>query len=440
MKVIINNLKKFDFKLWTILFLSLFLPTIYQTVRIYLLGNLPSDQGINIASQISWLSIIFEILQEALILPLFFLIGKSIYNKIELENKVKTGLITIIGIYSFISITIFLLSEDLVNLMSVNQSLQSNVIDYIKLESLGIVFMIIYKFLLLIFTILSKAKNLFILLIIQLFFTVLFDILFLSNFQYSIKLGVNGIAFSNIITYLLLIITALSSLKKQGVNIISKSKLTFIWLKDWFRIGKLSGLESLIRNFVFMVMIIKMINEIEEQGNYWIANNFIWGFLLLPSLALSELVKKEVAEDINNIRKKTFSYLIIGAILSLFWLISIPIWKPYLVNIMNVENYETVYYIVIIQTFFYLVFIFNNCILDSTFYGIGRTDYLLYQSLIINIIYYGILYILYLNDLFIPSLKSISLMFGFGIVIDLIPTIFLYMKMLKRYKLRIDID
>ncbi len=75
-------------------------PSLYQTVRVNFLGDLPSDAGINIASQILWLSLIYEIAQEALILPLFYLFGKSLSDKNEFENKVQTGFIVILGIVS----------------------------------------------------------------------------------------------------------------------------------------------------------------------------------------------------------------------------------------------------------------------------------------------------------------------------------------------------
>ena len=81
---------------------------------------------------------------------------------------------------------------------------------------------------------------------------------------------------------------------------------------------------------------------------------------------------------------------------------------------MNVNNYQTVFYLVMIQLFFYITFAYNN-IMDSTFYGLGKTHYMLYQSLVVNIIVYGLAFILYLTGVFIPTLTSIALLFGFGI-------------------------
>lgn len=187
-----------------------------------------------------------------------------------------------------------------------------------------------------------------------------------------------------------------------------------------------------------MIMVVRMVNIVSEQGNYWIANNFIWQWLLLPGLALADLVKKEIAENKENIRKKTFVYLILVSIFALVWLLSIPLWKPFLRYVMNVKEYEIVFQIVLIETGFYMTYLFNSCIFDSTFYGMGKTKYMLIQSICIDGLYYGAFFILYLTGVFNPTLMGICLMFGFGMALDFIPTLILYLRMLKKENIKID--
>lgn len=71
-----SELNNVSIKLLLSLILLAILPSIYSTLRIYLLGSYPDDSAINIASQQMWLGIIYEILQEAIIAPMFFFIGK----------------------------------------------------------------------------------------------------------------------------------------------------------------------------------------------------------------------------------------------------------------------------------------------------------------------------------------------------------------------------
>jgi Na+-driven multidrug efflux pump len=412
------------------------LPTVYQTVRIYFLGDMPSDWGINIASQLSWVNLLYEIIQEALILPLFFILSKSLKNDNDLENKIKSGLLLTGIIYSVLSFVIFMFANQFVIAMAQNKELIDQTVIYIRLETIAGIFITLTRFLMLVLIIMNKDKYMYILLTLQMTLSIMFDTFLISSLPISLKIGVNGIAISNILTNIIIIIVGIILLKKVNINIINRKKISFSWVKEWYKVGKFSGLESFVRNLAFMIMIIRMVNIISEQGSYWIANNFIWNWLLLPSLALADLMKKEVAENKDNIKFNTLGYFVLSTMFTILWLISIPLWKPFLQNIMNVSEFETVYFITIIQTVFYIVFIFNN-ICDSAFYGMGRTDYMLIQSLIVNIFYYGCAYILYINGIFIPSLLSISLLFGFGMVMDLIPTLILYFIMLKKLNISI---
>ena len=203
----------------------------------------------------------------------------------------------------------------------------------------------------------------------------------------------------------------------------TKEKWNFSWLKDWFKVGKFSGIESLLRNFVFMMMIVRMVNIVAEQGNYWIANSFIWNWLLIPGLALADLVKKEIGENTENIM--AFEY---SAMETVFTICD------------ECSEYETVFGIVLLETGFYITFLFNSCICDSTFYGLGKTNYMLIQSLCIDGLYYGIMFILYLTGVFVPTLLGIALMFGIGMTLDFIPTLVLYIMILKKENIKLDFN
>ena len=65
---------------------------------------------------------------------------------------------------------------------------------------------------------------------------------------------------------------------------------------DWARIGAFSGIQQFIANFVYAIMIVKMVNMVAEQGNYWVANNFVWGWLLIPIYAITEVIRKDCKE------------------------------------------------------------------------------------------------------------------------------------------------
>ena len=62
---------------------------------------------------------------------------------------------------------------------------------------------------------------------------------------------------------------------------------------------------------------------------------------------------------------------------------------------------------------------------------------MLFESIVTNVIYYGICFILYISKLWTPSLISIALMFGIGNAFDSIVSFFAYRYLLKRNNINI---
>lgn len=90
---IATSLKKLNWKLFCSLMVMGLCPTIYTTLRVFFLGQLPGDWAFSIAGQLSWVNLLYEILNEAIILPLYFFMGKVASDKKEFTNRIKTGLI-----------------------------------------------------------------------------------------------------------------------------------------------------------------------------------------------------------------------------------------------------------------------------------------------------------------------------------------------------------
>jgi Na+-driven multidrug efflux pump len=247
---------------------------------------------------------------------------------------------------------------------------------------------------------------------------------------------VNGIGYSNIIVNAVLLVISLMLLVKENINIFSKAKLNFAWAKEFIKIGGISGIESLVRNVAYMVMISRMVNVVGEQGTYWVANNFVWGWLLLPVLQLGELIKQETATDKDNIRKNSLGYFGLTAIISALWFISIPLWKPFMANVLQFTDVDKLFELVLVLVGFYVLYAFQN-VFDSVFYGLGKTNYMLFESVVTNTLYYGIAFILYLTEAWRPSLIGIALLFGIGNAFDSVVSLCAFAYLLKKEKISI---
>lgn len=274
MKSLFKSIKTFNWRLWMVLAVTLLIPALYQTLRIFFLGDMPGDWGVNIASQLGWVNLLYEIIEEALILPLFFLLGKSLSNKEELENKTRTGLLISGGAYLLLSILIIVLARPLCTWMASNPSTMDATVQYISLESVASTIRILSKFITILLVTMNKDKYMYILLGIQTVLSMLLDTLLISKLPFSLNMGVNGIAISNIVVSVVLVIVSILFLRREDIHIFKKKKLEFGWLKEYGKIGLFSGLESFVRNIAFMLMVSKLVNVIAEQGTYWVANNF----------------------------------------------------------------------------------------------------------------------------------------------------------------------
>ena len=436
MSKIIKSLKNINWELFLSLLVMGLVPTIYTTVRVFFIGQLPGDWSFSIAGQLSWINLIYEILNEAIILPLYFFMGKVVSDKTEYTNRIKTGLIISIYIYAVCSIFICLFTNPLLVAMATSKDIMGESAIYIRIESIANIFSLLASFLLVCLVTLGKSKYVYILTGVKLALCIIFDTFFVSTLSISANLGVNGIGYSNIVVNLLLFIVSVILLSKEGYSIFNKEKLSFKWTKCLLKVGGISGAESFVRNVAYMIMISRMVNMVNEQGTYWVANNFIWGWLLLPVNQLGELIKQEVGTDEKAVKNNTLGYFAVTAIVCLIWFITIPGWKSFMANVLQFADVDKLFSLVVVLLGFYVLYALQN-VFDSEFYGLGKTNYMLFESVVTNIIYYGVAFILYLADVWKPTLIGIALLFGFGNAFDSIVSGGAYAILLKKKKINI---
>ena len=428
------SLGRINYKLFVALLVLGFVPTIYTTMRVFFLGQLPGEYSFSIAGQLSWVNLLYEILNEAIILPLFYFVGKVKNDKTELANRVRTGMLISFCMYTVLSALVFIFAEPLLKLMATDESIIKASVSYIRIESVANIFLILTQFVLVALISVNKSKYLYALTGIRLILCLLFDTFFVSTLDVSANLGVNGIGYSNIAVNVILLVVSCLFLHREGIKIFANAKLNFVWVKELMKVGGVSGVESFVRNIAYMVMIARMVNVVGEQGTYWVANNFIWGWLLLPVLQLGELIKQEVAADKDNIRRNSLGYFGITAIIAVLWFVSIPLWKPFMENVLGFESVDKLFELVMLLIGFYVFYAFQN-VFDATFYGLGKTNYMLFESLVTITVYYGLAFGLYVAGVWTPTLRGIALLFGLGNVFDSIVSFMAYAYLLKKEKI-----
>lgn len=413
----LSELKTFNWRLWLSLCALALIPAIYQTVKTFLISSGGQPGAFDIIGQMEWFDLINETLQAFLIVPLY-----SLLNRIFKSHKddfagaaFKTGLCAF-ALYTLFSVGVLIYGTVLIGAMNPGEIDLDITATYLRLETVAFMTGIIASFSNVVFVVIGKDKNVYIFLSIRTALSLIADFLLIPN------LDVYGLAISNIITNTLLSVACILLLYKQGfIRFCRFRKADGAMFREWCKTGVFAGLQQFVDNFIYAVMVCKMVNMVAEQGNYWIANNFIWGWLLIPISALAEVIRSDCKDGYKQLRQ--FNYYFIATASVLLWSVTIPAWIPFFRYAQNLKNADEIFAIVIKLAPFYIAYA-GCAIIDNIFVGLGRTGYNAVNSLIINLGYYGIFYILYRTNTITFDMNTIILMFGFGMVVHYVISLF----------------
>lgn len=444
-KDIKSFLKQVNWKLLIGITLLTIIPTIYRTIRIFIIGEINDDgSSYSIASQIQWLNILYEIITEALIVPIFFIVAK-LKNKYKDANNLSSTLgilfSIICSIFFIFTILIFATIKEILLSLHVNNDIIEKSITYIRFETISIFFVSISSFLIVIVSILRTKRFytfLFSLNIVYLVVSIILDLFIMSNYSFSLKLNFIGAGISSLVSGVAYFLISLIYVLVNKTIIIRKNKI-LISKQDiilYFKNFIIAGLETGIRNIVFTYMIIGMMANIGSQGVYWQANSFIWSWLLIPINIISLFIKEtnSSVKYFNDTKKdflyKISFYYIMITIVILLWLFFLPLNPMFMKNVLNYDNYLEINKIVNLLFGFYICFALSS-VIDAFLISEGRIGLFLLQTIIVNGTVYPIYFILYKLNVWIPDVNSIAIMFGIGLVVHLIVIGILFIIMVK---------
>ena len=115
---------------------------------------------------------------------------------------------------------------------------------------------------------------------------------------------------------------------------------------------------------------------------------------ILPIIQLGELIKQETSTNKNAVKNNTLGYFTITTKTVLVWCILIPVYKPFMEHVLNFSDVDKLFELVMVLFGFYILYAIQN-ICDATFYGLGKTHYMLFESIVTKTLYYGTAFILW---------------------------------------------
>ena len=400
-----NDFKTFDWKMYLALCLLALVPAIYQTVITSLITTNTSAGSLDIVGQMEWFDLIDETICAFLIVPMYAVLSKA--KKTESFNKIvfKLGLI-VLALYSVFSIGTFFYGIHLVSYMNPNEIDVAAAYRYLSLETIAFMVGIVFSYVSVVFIVVDKSRYMYAFLVAKILLALLSDLALVPS------LGVDGIAVSNIIANTIMGALGVALLiygKYMSFGKYDKNDMPYI--KEWTRVGLFAGEQQFLDNIIYALMICRMVNAVSESGNYWVCNNFIWGWLLIPVTCLVEIIRKDAGE--NGYKLKQLNYYSIVTFAVVAWFALIPTYQWFFGSVEKLSNPEVIFEIVIKNLGFYVAYAFSQ-IPDAIFVGMGKTKYNAINSLICNIVYYGIWFVLYKTSVVVMSMDMIIIMFGCG--------------------------
>jgi Na+-driven multidrug efflux pump len=424
-------LKRWDWGLFLIIFLYMALPQFYRSYSVYLIGNaIPDTNALATVAQWQFIELLLEVIQETFVLALFFFVGKGIQNKEGPGPPIRTALSSIFVFSMVFAGILFLFSGSFVDIIGTPDAIRETTATFLKIKIAGIPIFLLSAASIIVVETINRKKILLTLAILHVVYRFILDSLFYGGYTFSLNLGVLGVGWSDLIASFAILLTAIFMMRCIIFRKIKtlKSFFTFKELKAYLNVGSWSGLDSLVRNFAYFFMVVKLLNLLGEDmiGGYYLAMHIFWSFLLVPILALSESARVLIAnhsEDLSKVKNLWYSSLTIGGIILVLWLIFLPFWSS-IAGILNsnseVVRVSTKAMALLIVPYILLAL---NTITDSIFYGLGKTKYQAYQAIITNGTVYLLAFIAYKTNTWNPTFTSVMILFGIGIVVDSVLTV-----------------
>lgn len=275
------------------LVIFLLIPFLADIVKMRLLSQIPDTSGFSVSGHMEWFDLINETLQAFLVVPLYRLF--SVHRE-KMGRFLSFTVCTASGIYLVFSIVILCCTGELVSAM--NASASAEILTYLRLETAAFIMGFFSSIALAYFAANRESACIWIASLLKtagclLSFSVLIPVF-----------GVNGVALSNLVINASLSLCMACVLLRRKKNLPGKPCFDRHYAREWGRIGFFSGLQVFLDNFIYAVMVCRMVNEVSGQGTYWAVNNIIWGLFLVPFLAMSELLRTQTEDTAKTAFRK----------------------------------------------------------------------------------------------------------------------------------------
>ncbi len=390
-----------------------FLPLLWKILEIAFLAGF--DHALKIVGQLSFISIIFKIFEETLLNPLYKMLGKHSTGDEQEKIGMAKKFLLWYGVATLIfTVLIFLFNPLIVRASQVPQYIFSETVVFLKIYTIACGLGIVSKYLYTFSVIHKDTKKMLVYFLIKSLITTLLFVVFIPTF--TLGWGVNGIAIAELIVNMLTIIYLWCTFEKtEKVQVVMDQK-------QYFQLLGFAFLETMIRNIVYYCVILVFLNMLDNQDLYFVANEYIWSIMLVPTLAQGTLIKQDIASNQHYSLKPYFVHC---GVLILFMCLCLPISMFVFRDVYHLVNYME-YFDVLLKLFpCYMLFVLDS-VVEAYFFATGKLHHILVQNVLTNVCVYLTAFVLYLCKVWVVSLDSILILFNVGVVVSSLYTLSVY--------------
>ncbi len=401
-------------------------PAIYTLTNTYFIG-LMEMEAIAISEQYETVAVLLEILLEMFPIAVLALVAKNLADTTKVTSVVKSAFIMQLVITLVFMAFILMGTGFLVDSMNTPAEIKDRTVSFLQIKSLAIPFESLG--LLFIISIKAMRRGWLAIFIAALGVIVNFslDAVMISNFSFSLRLGLTGSAWDYVISKIIIFMVA-----GAVFFYIVRSKPDLHFDREdagmIFRIGKFAGMESAVRNAGYILGMLIVLNTLgtEEYGGYGVAMTILWLIFLIPVLALGEATNVAVGNEYGrkNLRGmkdvQLVSLAIMGTYMALVIIAGNFIWQP-ISQFFNHNEGIVKYSVMTFQCLAlpYLFFTIGTA-MRSLLIGTGKTNYFLIPSAIVNLGIYVPFGMLVKMNVYVPSFADVMTVSFFVFAIDLV--------------------
>lgn len=417
------------------------IPAAYGLLNRYFIGYMDYT-SIVVDQSYEAVEVSLEVLLEMFPLAVLALVAWDFANKKTATRIVKTALMMQLAVTVSFIVFLMIFGDNFIDWINTPDSARDLAGQYFRIIALAMPFQAMSTVLIVAIKSMRRGWLAVGLAFIGVAINFILDAIFISNFSFSMRLGLIGSAWDRVVANMaLFIISGLVFwwLVKNDVELDFKFEKKVA--NAIYKIGKWTGLESLVRNAGYIIGVIAVVNFVGRYegaaiGGYNTAMWVMWVITLIPVLAWTEATNVAVGnaygkKDIDGMKDiQKASLLIVGVYMLIWAVIGSFVWGPISSWLNGAASQEVVDYSVLtfqILIIPYILFAVGS-ILKSFFIGTGKPKWIFYSSSAVNIGIYLPLGLLVKGSLITISYYDFLIVTTIVFMLDFAIIIYLLMK------------